>query len=240
LVAGNAGGALTDQLRKTDVIRPDIEQLATTLSARCIVTARVGESLVVTASATGVDAGSAATLVGAQFPFAPPMGAVFVAWGDDDEISRWLAAIAAEEERAQYRERVAAVRLRGYAVGLLSPAQREFAFVVEQLSTRGAAGTPESLPALVRDLEADPVDLSPEVKRSIRHVTAPVFDRNDAVCLSITLHGFADPTPHGGIDVYVERLLETAQSATRRLQSPSCDGRADAASRRPQADATEK
>jgi flavin reductase (DIM6/NTAB) family NADH-FMN oxidoreductase RutF/DNA-binding IclR family transcriptional regulator len=220
LAAGNVGGALTDQLRNIDVVRPEIEQLASGLSARCIVTTRAGEDLVVTASATGVDAGAAATFVGARFPFAPPMGAVFVAWANDEEISRWLSAIGTAEERTLYRERVAAVRRRGYAVGLLSSAQREFAIVVEQLSTRGVEATPESLPALVRDLEADPIDLSPEVKRSIRHVTAPVFDRDGRVCLSITLYGFADPTPHGGIDAYVEHLLETAEKATQRLRSP--------------------
>jgi flavin reductase (DIM6/NTAB) family NADH-FMN oxidoreductase RutF/DNA-binding IclR family transcriptional regulator len=218
LVAGNAGGVMTAQLHAIDVIRPEVEAVATSLSARCIVTTRIDDELVVAASATASDSDAAATLVGSRFPFSPPMGAVFVAWSSDEEIARWLAPLGSDLRRSEYRERLNAVRDRGYTVGLLGPVQRKFASALDRISAEPAAGVlPGDLFDLVRNLEADPVDLSPEVKRDIRHVTAPVFGRDGEVILSITLYGFAHPAAHGGIDVHIERLCAAAARATQRL-----------------------
>jgi flavin reductase (DIM6/NTAB) family NADH-FMN oxidoreductase RutF len=126
LAAANPGGALTEQLRDVDLVRREMERLAEDLSARCIATARVDGELVVTASAGSANTKSAATLVGQRLPFAPPTGSAFAAWRDPAEIEQWLAPVESDAARSEQRERLAAVRRRGYSVGLLNEAQRTF------------------------------------------------------------------------------------------------------------------
>jgi flavin reductase (DIM6/NTAB) family NADH-FMN oxidoreductase RutF/DNA-binding IclR family transcriptional regulator len=214
LAAANRGGALTEQLRDVDLVRAEMEQLAAELSARCIATAPVENELVVTASAGSPDTSSAATLVGQHLPFAPPTGAAFAAWKERAEIDDWLKEIRTEDERADQRDRLEAVRRRGYSVGLLNEAQRTFASTLDRLAADPHAVDRDDLRGLISDLNYDPVELSPKVKQDIRVITVPVFGCDGDVGLALTLYGFPKPDAAGGIDAYVERALATAQRAT--------------------------
>jgi flavin reductase (DIM6/NTAB) family NADH-FMN oxidoreductase RutF/DNA-binding IclR family transcriptional regulator len=217
LAAPNSRGALTEQLRDVDLVRPEMERLAEELKARCISTAPVDGELVVTASAGGAHTSSAATLVGQRLPFTPPTGSAYAAWKDDAEIDRWLKPLESPEARAEQRQRLAAVRRRGYSVGLLNEAQRAFASTLDRLAADPESVDRDDLQGLIRDLNYDPVELSPEVKNDIRVITAPVFGRDGDVALALTLYGFPKPTPDVGIDAHIERLLGAAQRATERL-----------------------
>jgi flavin reductase (DIM6/NTAB) family NADH-FMN oxidoreductase RutF/DNA-binding IclR family transcriptional regulator len=217
LAAANPGGTLTDQLRDVDLVRREMESLAEAVSGRCIATARIEDELVVTASAGGSNTTSAATLVGQRLPFAPPTGSAFSAWGDADEVAAWLAAAKSDTARDYARERLAAVRRRGYSVGLLNEAQRTFASTIDRLAAEPGSISSEDLRALIQDLAYDPVDLSPQVKNNIRIITAPVFGRHGEVALALTLYGFPNPSNRGGIDTYIARVVEAARRATERL-----------------------
>ena len=217
LAAANPGGALTEQLRDVDLVRREMEQLAQDLSARCIATAPVDGELVVTASAGGSNTNSAATLVGQRLPFAPPTGSAFAAWMDTADVEQWLAQIDSDAARAEQRERLTAVRSRGYSVGLLNEAQRTFASTLDRLAAEPGSVSSEDLRGLIRDLAYDPVDLSETVKNDIRIITAPVFGRDGDVALALTLYGFPNPSASGGIDSFIERVREAAERATQRL-----------------------
>jgi len=217
LAAANSRGALTEQLRDVDLVRPEMEALADALSARCIAVAPVADELVVTASAGGANTSSAATLVGQHLPFAPPTGSALAAWKDDGEIEKWLEPIDSREARADQRERLRAVRGRGYSVGLLNDAQRAFASTLDRLAADPGAVDRDDLRGLIRDLAYDPVDLSSEVKHDIRVITVPVFGTDGEVALALTLYGFSKPEGNGGIDAYINRLLSASARATERL-----------------------
>jgi flavin reductase (DIM6/NTAB) family NADH-FMN oxidoreductase RutF/DNA-binding IclR family transcriptional regulator len=217
LAAANPGGALTEQLRDVDLVRREMEKLAEDASGRCLATARVDGELVVTASAGGAHTNSAATLVGQRLPFAPPTGSAFAAWSDGGEIEQWLAPIDSDDARGEQRERLAAVKRRGYSVGLLNEAQRAFASTLDRLAAEPGSVSSEDLRGLIRDLAYDPVELSPEVKNDIRIVTAPVFGRDGEVALALTLYGFRKPSAEGGIDSFIDRVREAAERATERL-----------------------
>jgi flavin reductase (DIM6/NTAB) family NADH-FMN oxidoreductase RutF/DNA-binding IclR family transcriptional regulator len=217
LAAANNRGALTEQLRDVDLVRPAMEGLAEALSARCIAVAPVEDELVVTASAGGANTSSAATLVGQHLPFAPPTGSALAAWKDEAAIEKWLEPIDSPEARDVQRERLAAVRGRGYSVGLLNDAQRAFALTLDRLAADPGAVDGEDLRGLIRDLAYDPVELSTEVKHDIRVITVPVFGTDGDVALALTLYGFSKPSGNGGIDVYINALLGAAAQATERL-----------------------
>lgn len=216
LAAANSRGALTEQLRDVDLVRPGMEGLAEALSARCIAVAPVEEDLVVTASAGGANTSSAATLVGQRLPFAPPTGSALAAWKPETEIEQWLAPIESPEAREVQRERLEAVRGRGYSVGLLNDAQRAFASTLDRLAADPSSVAREDLQGLIRDLAYDPVELS-SVKHDIRVITVPVFGTDGDVALALTLYGFSKPASDGGIDIYINALLGAAAQATERL-----------------------
>jgi flavin reductase (DIM6/NTAB) family NADH-FMN oxidoreductase RutF/DNA-binding IclR family transcriptional regulator len=214
LAAANSRGALTDQLRDVDLVRAEMERLAADLSARCIATAPVDDELVVTASAGSPEARSTATLVGLRLPFAPPTGAALAAWKSDQEIDDWLKSVQSEEARADQRARLEAVRTRGYSVGLLNEAQREFASTLDRLAADPNAVGRDDLRGLIRDLNYDPVDLSAEVKSDIRVITVPVFGPDGSVALALTLYGFPKPDATCGIDAYIEQIRAAGMRAT--------------------------
>jgi DNA-binding IclR family transcriptional regulator len=179
--------------------------------------APVEDDLVVTASAGGANTSSAATLVGQRLPFAPPTGSALAAWKDPAEIEKWLESIDSPEAREVQRERLEAVRGRGYSVGLLNDAQRAFALTLDRLAADPGSVDRDDLRGLIRDLAYDPVELSPEVKHDIRVITVPVFGTDGDVALALTLYGFSKPVGDGGIDVYINALLSAAAQATERL-----------------------
>jgi flavin reductase (DIM6/NTAB) family NADH-FMN oxidoreductase RutF/DNA-binding IclR family transcriptional regulator len=214
LAAPNRHGALTEELRVVDQVRPQMEALTAELSCRAIATARIGNELVIMASAGRPEPRMVPTLVGQRAPFAPPLGAPWAAWGPQLVADAWLAHIESGEERERYRQRLAGVRSRGYSVGLLNGAQRRFAATLEQLAASGSSEATDELRQLMRELVYDPVEIDDEVRRSIRVVVAPVFGAGNDVVTILTVYGFANPAERGGIERIVERALDAARRAS--------------------------
>jgi DNA-binding IclR family transcriptional regulator len=191
-----------------------MEALTAELSCRAIATARIGNELVIMASAGRPEPRMVPTLVGQRAPFAPPLGAPWAAWGPQLVADAWLAHIESGEERERYRQRLAGVRSRGYSVGLLNGAQRRFAATLEQLAASGSSEATDELRQLMRELAYDPVEIDDEVRRSIRVVVAPVFGAGNDVVTILTVYGFANPAERGGIERIVERALDAARRAS--------------------------
>ena len=217
LAAANTLGALTKQLRDVDLVRAEMERLATDLTARCIAAAEVDGEVVVVASAGSPNAGSAATLVGQHLPFAPPNASVLAAWREATEIDAWLAAADSDTKPADQRERLAAVRRRGYSVGLLHETQRTFASTMDRLAVDPGAVDRDDLRALILGLNYDPVDLSPQTKQDIRVITVPIFGPGGRVALALTLYGFPRPDLSSEIDAYIDRICLAGQRASELL-----------------------
>jgi flavin reductase (DIM6/NTAB) family NADH-FMN oxidoreductase RutF len=211
--APDARGALTEQLRHVDRIRPVMERLADELSARCIATARLDEDLVVLASAGKPTRNSSTTtLVGQRLPFVPPTGSVFAAWLSPPEIEQWLATSPAPKSRDAYLTSLDAVRSRGFSVGLMGDAQRQFASALERLAASPAAAAEVDLRTLVPDVRFDPPELTQEVLSAIRLISVPVFGPTGDVEFGLTVYEF--PRPHDGVREYIDRIQSAAQEAS--------------------------
>jgi flavin reductase (DIM6/NTAB) family NADH-FMN oxidoreductase RutF/DNA-binding IclR family transcriptional regulator len=222
LSAADPMGTITQQLRHVDVARPEMERLAADLSARCIATARVDKELVVAASAGNSRRDSVVTLVGQRLPLMPPTGSVFFAWNTDAEIDGWLAK-SAPAAHDRFKTSLNSVRARGYALGLLSEAQRKFVSTLDKIASDGAKTHEVDLRELIQSLSYDPEQLSPAVLNDVRLVTVPVFGPKGEVVLAITLCEFAKPTSQDGVLPYIERTLEAARRVTEKLGGKSPD-----------------
>src|SRR5690606_11178649 len=119
----------------------------------------IDDKLTVLAAAGSPHAGGRPTIVGVQFPYSPPNGAAFAVWDDDESLESWLQVLS-DSERGQQRERLAAVRQRGYSLGLISEAQREFASAVDLLASDPSAVKHEDLHALTLRQNFDPLEMN--------------------------------------------------------------------------------
>lgn len=214
LAATAVRGVLSDELRELDLIRGEMESLAADLSSRCVATVVDDEDLIVLGNAGSPDAGARATLVGVHLPFAPSYGSAFAAWFDETRLDAFVRQIPAHD-RDEERRRITRVRDRGYSVGLINSAQREFASALTQLEQDPNARDQATLKPLVEQLHYDPVVLTEDDKTDIRVIAAPVFRKGGEVALALTVYGF--PKPDGAVDDYVARLLEATRRASRLL-----------------------
>ncbi len=215
LAASDAGGSLTTPLRHVDLIRPLLEDLARDLGCRCLAGARIGEEVIIVASAGySRDSIDATTPVGQRLPYLPPSGSIFAAWSSDDQQEQWLRHAAASTWE-QHRAALRLVRERGYSLGLLSPAQREFASALEAMAQPQAAPGSTSLSDLIPQLSYDPPALTPETLELVRQITVPVFGPDNRVALALTIFGYG--TPPDGIGQLISALLAASSAATRRI-----------------------
>jgi flavin reductase (DIM6/NTAB) family NADH-FMN oxidoreductase RutF len=215
LVAPNESGSLTAPLRHVDIVRPLMEGLARDLRCRCLAGTRVGDDVIIVASAghsrSSVDT---TTLVGQRLPHLPPSGSIFGAWAGEEETRRWLRH-APEPAWEGHRAALRLVRQRGYSLGLLSPAQRDFASALDAMAQAPSARWQTALFDLMPQLSAEPAELTPATLSLVRQVTAPVFDSGGNVALALTVFGFG--TPRHGVSWLIESLLDAAVAATRRI-----------------------
>lgn len=228
LAAGNLRGTLTKQLREVDLVRPVMERVVMDIpGARCAAAALVDDELVVTASAGAPHASSPATLVGQRFPFTPPLGTAIAAWMDGAELESWLERLPSDVARADQRERLAAVRHRGFSVALLTDAQRQLQATLDRMAAGPAAVDSEDLYAQVQELDYEPIELSPEVKVNIGVIVVPVFGRKGGVAMLLTVYGFPKPNAVEKIDADIERVRSAGRRATELVE-----GRVPAITRR--------
>ena len=206
-----------DHLREVDLVRAEMEQLADDLSARCIATCVVDDALVVLASAGSAASTALPALVGVDLPYVPPNGNAFAAWSTPEEVEAWLEVLPGAEQRAAQRERLRVVRERGYSLGLINDAQREFASALNRLAADRRAVEPEGLRELATRLSYDPVELTEKTLEDVRVIAVPVFDADARPTLAITVYGFSRPDSNGGLASYIARALEVSRRATELL-----------------------
>jgi flavin reductase (DIM6/NTAB) family NADH-FMN oxidoreductase RutF len=215
LIAPNESGSLTTPLRYVDLIRPLMEGLARDLRGRCLAGTRAGGDVIIVASAghsrSSVDT---TTLVGQRLPYLPPSGAIFGAWSPEEETRQWLRH-APESTWERHRAALSRVRERGYSLGLLSPAQRDFASALDAMAQEPSDEWHSTLFGIMPRLSSEPPDLAPATLDLVRQVTAPVFDADGSVALALTVFGFG--APRHGVTWLIESLLDAAAAATRRI-----------------------
>ena len=199
LTAPDPSGMLREHIREVDLMRIELESLASDLGCRATCSARVDDEVIIVAQAgQGQPDAGRGTLVGQRFPFVPPTGTIWTAWSDGEDVEPWLRTAGGTEAIERNRLALLTVRERGYSLGLMSPGQRTFAAFLDQAAVDPNTAEPAEMLAIVQNLVYDPEELTDEARNAVRQVSVPVFDANSRVAMALTIFDFNRPS--GDID----------------------------------------
>jgi DNA-binding IclR family transcriptional regulator len=193
-------------------------RLGTTVALSAVVDHRI--TLLDIAVPAGADTG---VRVGQSYPFAPPVGLMFVLW-DDDALQSWLEmvpTIPVRTDTERLDRVIAECRASGYLVERLTPAGRRLYALMAGMSS----SLPDELRALLGELISDigeRVYLRDEIGGSGRQrhdvsvISAPIYDNHWHQVMVVSLHigrGLTDSE----INRQAKALLATADTITGQL-----------------------
>jgi DNA-binding IclR family transcriptional regulator len=161
--------------------------------------------------------------VGESVPLVPPFGAVFVAWDPEPLVERWLdraPGALTPEERGRYRVALAAVRARGFSVGV-ADARPDLAGILEELLERpDAEDSLRARDAAIHQIthsEYLAVALDGDTLHRVNQMSAPVFDRHGHVAVALMVLGPNHGRTADDVVALGGRLLRAACDVTMRI-----------------------
>ncbi len=184
-----------------------------------LLTAAVGEEIVVIFSLDDASGGDRLR-VGHRVPFAPPLGAPFVAWSTDETIDEWFSRTGHvdDEVLSDWRHALRIVKQRGYQV-TLRPPDPELSMLMGDIAQGRAPLTIQQ--EWLRYFETgdrrllQPDTIEPDGSYPVVLIAAPVFDdtSGDIYCLGIT--GFAGNVSGADIEIMARQLLQSCVTIMR-------------------------
>ncbi|WP_024794567.1 helix-turn-helix domain-containing protein [Tomitella biformata] len=169
--------------------RRHLEKLSDEFGAVCSASAVAGDKIVLLESVGHV--GNAG--LGRVYPFAPPVGLMYVLWEPADVFERWLEvepALPVRLDRDHLRRVVAQCRADGYLVESLTPVGQQLYRLMEGVAV-------DELPAEVRELVGAMVSSlgervylasGDEGSHSVSVIAAPTFDSAGRQSMVLTLY----------------------------------------------------
>jgi DNA-binding IclR family transcriptional regulator len=192
----------------------------------------MGDEIVILAVEGRAQPMGVATEPGHRVPLVPPLGTVFVAWSEPDVVDHWLDGLGAgtDPERIdRYRKAVAAVRTRGYAMGLEGHGGDQLTEALAGLGrSTGSERVRGAVAELLRELEREQDDyllttLEGSAQYQLGILSAPVFDADGQVVLALTLMGFGRPLTASQVPGYATPLLEATRAVTQAVHGRDPD-----------------
>ena len=187
------GHTAQESLRVDPAARAELRRLSTFSGTTAALSAVIDDRITVLelVGPPGADVG---VRVGQSYPFAPPVGLMFVLW-DDVALRDWLAkepTIPLRTDGERMDRVVAECRQTGYLVERLTPGGRRLYALMSGMSNR----LPDELQALLGELVADigeRVHLRSEnppggrQRHDISVISAPVFDHHQRQAMVVSL-----------------------------------------------------
>jgi DNA-binding IclR family transcriptional regulator len=224
------GAAANERFRVIGVATAEVTKLAKELGVEWNISAPIGGYIVELAASYhrvplfGLD-------VGQKVPFVAPVGAVYIAWSSDDDISEWIQRAENgppdEAKRERHRQSAQAIRIRGYSIGIQSDVYAKILDAVSSTThdTESGDATEEVL-GILRATSSDDyslIELRAQAHHHVVFVAAPVFDAARRVIGAITLLGFGAPLSGDDIDAIGQRLLQSAGAVSDALSGSPAD-----------------
>lgn len=207
------GSAALERHAAIDLARDAARQLAREVELEVAVSAPAGNDIVVLSRSGPHRARGSSVHVGQRIPLAPPLGAVFVAWG---EAEGWLQR-ALDPERQ--RVALAGVRARGYSVALEGDTRQGLGAALEDVADLPADDVRrDEIARLVTDLgrrEYQLNDFDPDRTYDVSMIAAPVFDNTGHAALALTLVGFAPGLSAADVARFGERVRDAGLIVTK-------------------------
>lgn len=209
-------------MKTVDVARGPMEELASELGTGCLAASVVNGDILTLASTNRPDSHVVPAAVGQRARWAPPLGAMFVAWDDEAAVCRWLDRSKiplTAERREQYGAALARVRTRGWSLALTSDSQRHFESAIRRSADGSTPDVEVEMDELIDQLQPayEPEALEPGMSYHVRHIGAPIFDHTGHVILDLHLFGLPDTMTTGQIETFTAATTRTAQAITRSI-----------------------
>ncbi|BBZ02563.1 transcriptional regulator [Mycolicibacterium chitae] len=187
------GHTAQESLRVSPAARDELRRLSeayqTTAGLSAVVDDRI--TLLELVGPAGVDVG---VRVGQSYPFAPPVGLMFVLW-DDEALRAWLAkapTIPLRTDSARLDAVIAECRTSGYLVERMTPGGRRLYALMAGMSN----SMPDELRALLGELVSDigervylrgEAQAAGRKREDISVISAPVFDHHQRQVMVVSL-----------------------------------------------------
>lgn len=213
------GHTAQESMRVNPAAREELRNLATMYDTTAALSAVVDDriTLLELAGPPGADVG---VRVGQSYPFAPPVGLMFVLW-DDEALQTWFArepTIPLRTDSERLDRVVAECRTAGYLVERLTPGGRRLYAMMAGMSNT----MPQELRALLGELISDVgerVYLRSEASSGTRQrhdisvISAPVFDHRRRQVMVVSLQ-IGRPLTDAEIARHARGLLSAASTLT--------------------------
>lgn len=214
------GHTAQESLRVNPAVRDELRALSTEFATTAALSAVVDDriTLLELVAPPGARTG---VRVGESYPFAPPVGLMFVLW-DDEALREWLAkspTIPLRTDSQRLDRVVTECRTDGYLVERLTPGGRRLYGLMAGMSST----LPDELRALLGELISDigeRVYLRSERGRGRRHdisvISAPIFDHHRRQVMVASLH-IGRALTDTEISRHAAALITTADGITAQL-----------------------
>ena len=214
------GHIAQESLRISPAARDELRRLSgschTTAALSAVVDERI--TLLEVVAPPGVDIG---VRVGQSYPFAPPVGLMFVLW-DDESLRRWLIkepTIPLRTDTRRLDRVIAECRTTGYLVERFTPGGRRLYGLMAGMSST----LPDELQTLLGELISDIGERvylrgedGPEARHDISVIAAPVYDHHQRQVMVVSLQ-IGRALTDAEIGRHAKNLLVTAAALTTQL-----------------------
>ena len=225
------GFAALEQHPAVEAAIEQAELLADELGAEIGVTAIAGRDVIFLARRGGPPAlATSIGYPGDRSPLLAPIGAIFMAWADDDAVDEWLARAELPPLLASsYRDILGEIRERGFSVPLPaigSPAVQDAMTHVRSVPTDpGAEHHLADVLQQADEMLAPLGRFSPTDELVYKTIAAPIFDPLGRVLLSLSITGPEHAVTVDEVLRLGHRLAQAATVATRHVRgrAPSID-----------------
>lgn len=214
------GHTAQEAMRVSPAARQELRRLSSRFSTIAALSAVVDDriTLLELVAPTGT---RAPVQVGQSYPFAPPVGLMFVLW-DDEAVRRWLAkepTIPLRTDTERLHRVIAECRSDGYLVERLTPGGRRLYALMAGMSSH----LPDELRALLGEMVSDigeRVYLRTENEDAAGHdisvISAPVYDHHHRQAMVASLQ-VGRPLTDAEITERAQRLIAAADTLTAQL-----------------------
>lgn len=157
--------------------------------------------------------------VGQRVPFAPPLGAVFVAWSGDAVIEQWLAKKdhLSGDELKKWQTAIALMRTRGCQI-VLKAKDEALSTIMNDLVSHPLPGESVEWGEFFESFETpllQPDDIVDDELYDLASITAPLFDENRTILFGMALTGFREKVTGAALNGLVSSLLRACMQIMR-------------------------
>lgn len=196
-------------------------EVAQETSLEVVLNARIGDEIVGLARFGKFHTSAASMRVGQHVPLIPPLGALWMAWSNEDDIKNWMRRLPhkiTRAEKASYSEVLNFIRAHGYGIYLENPATVQLGQTTEGISSSSdSRDTKEQLTKLIDKLDVDGHYLTKtESGKSynVNIISAPIFSPFGETGYVMSMIGFNQALSTEEIQAYATMLSDRCRSIT--------------------------